>query len=101
MLHITVAHKRRPVPRKEPLRLPGAGRDPIEAVQLARLAGAVLEKSPEDLMAIAESNPLLIWEWLEAFRRRKQEAEAEARFWSAALATLATAVPEPMRTAAE
>lgn len=78
-----------------------ADADQIEAIQLARLAGAVLSKSPADLMAIAETNPLIIWEWMEAFRRQKVEAEKEQRFWSAALAALSTAIPAAMRTAAE
>lgn len=73
----------------------------IETVQLVRLAGAVLDKSPEDLMAIAECNPSLIWEWLEAFRERRLEAEQQARFWSAALASLSTAIPPDLRSAAE
>jgi hypothetical protein len=73
----------------------------IETVQLVRLAGAVLEKSPEDLMAIASCNPSLIWEWLEAFRDRRLEAEQEARFWAAVIASLSTAIPPDMRSAAE
>ncbi len=73
----------------------------IDIVQLARLAGAVLDKSPEDLMAIAESNPMLIWEWLEAFREHRLAAEQEARFWAAAMASLSTAVPATLRSAAE
>ena len=82
-------------------RAPDVESDSVEAVQLLRLAGAVLDKSPEDLVAIAESNPLLIQDWLEAFRMRKQMADVEARYWSAAMAALSTAVPETMRTAAE
>jgi PAS domain-containing protein len=75
--------------------------DRIEEVQLRRLAGAVLCKSPADLAALAESNPMIIWEWVEAFRRQKVEAEAEARYWSAAMAALTTATPEAVKTAAE
>ena len=77
------------------------GSDQIESVQLARLASAVLSKSPADLIALAESNPQIIWEWLEAFRRQKLKAEAESRFWSAAMAILSTAVPAALRSAAE
>lgn len=75
--------------------------DLIEATQLKRLASTVLAKSPEDLAALAETNPLLIREWIDAFRREKLAAEAEARYWSAAAAALATATPETLRTAAE
>jgi hypothetical protein len=78
-----------------------ASADRIEEVQLRRLAGAVLSKSPADLAALAESNPMIVWEWAEAFRRQRQEAEAEARYWSAAMAALTTATPEAVKTAAE
>ena len=77
------------------------GQDLIEAAQLRRLAGTVLSKSPEDLAALAETNPALIWEWIEAFRKERLAAEAEARYWSAAVAALATATPDVVRTAAE
>jgi hypothetical protein len=80
---------------------PGRATDPIEELQLARLAGAVLSKSPADLAALAEANPLIVWEWMEAFRRQKLAAEAEARRWSAAIAAIATATPDAVRTAAE
>jgi len=73
----------------------------IEEMQLARLAGAVLSKSPTDLAALAEANPMIVWEWIEAFRRQKLEAEVQARYWSAAMAALSTATPEAVRTAAE
>jgi PAS domain-containing protein len=79
----------------------GPAADPIEEVQLRRLAGAVLSKSPADLAALAESNPMIVWEWVEAFRRQKVEAEAEMRYWSAAMAALTTATPEAVKTAAE
>lgn len=75
--------------------------DLIEAAQLRRLASTVLSKSPEDLAALAETNPLLVWEWITAFRKEKLAAEAEARYWSAAVAALATAKPEASRAAAE
>jgi hypothetical protein len=79
----------------------GAATDGIEQVQLRRLAGAVLSKSPADLAALTEANPMIVWEWIEAFRRQKAEAEAETRFWSAAMAALSTASPSSVRTAAE
>jgi hypothetical protein len=75
--------------------------DLIEAAQLRRLAGAVLSKSPDDLAALAETNPLLVWEWIDAFRKERLAAEAEARYWSAAAAALSTATPEAVRAAAE
>ncbi|MGE0023981.1 MAG: hypothetical protein AB7S70_10165 [Hyphomicrobium sp.] len=73
----------------------------IEAAQLRRLASTVLSKSPEDLAALAETNPMLVWEWLDAFRKERLAAQAEARYWSAAVAALATATPEAVRVAAE
>lgn len=101
MLHVTHAHDAWTAVSKDTVRAPDFESDPIEAVQLARLAGAVLDKSPEDLIAIAESNPMIIWEWIEAFRQQKHKAEAEARYWAAAMAALSTAIPEALRTAAE
>lgn len=77
------------------------GPDLIEAAQLRRLASTVLAKSPEDLAALAETNPMLVAEWIDAFRQERLAAQAEARYWSAAAAALATATPEALRTAAE
>ncbi|HEX2840344.1 hypothetical protein [Hyphomicrobium sp.] len=77
------------------------GPDLIEAAQLRRLASTVLSKTPDDLAALAETNPMLIWEWIEAFRKERLAAEAEARYWSAAAAALSTANPETVRAAAE
>ena len=65
----------------------------IEEVQLARLAGAVLSKSPADMAALAEDNPDLFNDWIGAFVRKKHEADAAARLWAAAIACLATATP--------
>lgn len=73
----------------------------IEAAQLRRLASAVLSKSPEDLAALAETNPMLVSEWVDAFRKEWLAAEQEARYWSAAAAALSTATPDAVRTAAE
>jgi len=75
--------------------------DLIEEAQLRRLARTVLSKSPEDLAALAETNPILVWEWIDAFRKERVAAEAEARYWSSAVAALATATPGAVRTAAE
>lgn len=80
---------------------PGPTPDLIEADQLRRLASTVLSKSPDDLAALAETNPMLVWEWIEAFRKERLAAQAEARYWSAAAAALSTASPHAMRTAAE
>jgi transposase-like protein len=73
----------------------------IEKIQMKRLAGAVLSKQPEDLAALFECNPALMREWIDAFRREKLAAEAEARYWSAAMAALSTSAPRARLTAAE
>jgi hypothetical protein len=73
----------------------------IEATQLRRLASTVLSKSPDDLAALAETNPMLVWEWIDAFRKERIAAEAEARYWSAAAAALSTARPHAVSAAAE
>lgn len=74
--------------------------DLIEAEQLRRLAATVLSKSPDDLAALAESNPMLVCEWIDAFRKERLAAEVEARYWSAAAAALSTATPRVVRAAA-
>ena len=73
----------------------------IDQIQLRRLASTVLSKSPDDLAALAETNPMLVWEWIDSFRKLRLEAEAEARYWSAAMAALSTASPDFRRSAAE
>jgi hypothetical protein len=73
----------------------------IDQIQLRRLATTVLSKSPDDLAALAETNPMLVWEWIDSFRKLRLEAEAEARYWSAAMAALSTASPDSRRSAAE
>lgn len=100
--HRQTRHHSRPAPAFkacEPEYTPAP--DLIEAAQLRRLAATVLSKSPEDLAALAETNPMLVWEWIEAFRKEKLAAEIEARYWSAAAAALSTAAPGRIRTAAE
>lgn len=67
----------------------------IEEVQLTRLAGAVLSKSPADMAALAEDNPDLFHDWIGAFLRKKHEADAAARLWAAAIACLSTAKVDP------
>lgn len=71
----------------------------IEKLQLDRLATAVLSKSREDLVALAETNPHLFREWSDAFRQEKLRAESEARRWSSAMAALATALPAALAAA--
>lgn len=100
--HRLTHHHRRsaPAPRlQDPDYAPAP--DLIEAAQLRRLAATVLSKSPEDLAALAETNPMLVWEWIDAFRQEKLAAEIEARYWSAAAAALSTATPGAVRAAAE
>lgn len=63
----------------------------IDALQLERLAQALLSKDHHDLTALAASNPVLIKEWQRAFQRQKQAAEHSARYWASAAAVLATA----------
>jgi hypothetical protein len=94
-----------PADRNAPLhRVPDLGFVPgpdlIEAAQLRRLASTVLVKSPDDLAALAETNPMLVREWVEAFRKERLAAEAEARYWSAAAAALSTASPKAVRAQA-
>ena len=64
--------------------------DPIEELQLSRLANAILSKSPADLAALSEANPQLFWEWIEAFAHKKREADTACHLWAAAMACLAT-----------
>ena len=73
----------------------------IDAEVLARLADTVLTKSPADLAALAAANPSVAKAWTEAFGRAKARAEAEARFWSAAAASLSTVAPARFALAAE
>lgn len=77
------------------------GPDLIEAAQLRRLAGTVLAKSADDLAALAETNPGLVAEWIEAFRKERLAAETEARYWSAAAAALATSSAETLHRSAD
>lgn len=73
----------------------------IDEIQLRRLAQSVLSKSREDLIALAEANPMLVWEWIESFHKLRLAAEAEARYWSGAMAALSTAAPDARCSAAE
>jgi hypothetical protein len=73
----------------------------IDEIQLRRLASTVLSKSPDDLAALAETNPMLVWEWIDSFHKLRLEAEAEARYWSAAMAALSTASLDTRCSAAE
>ena len=78
------------------------GPEAIEALQLARLARTVLNKSCDDIAALSEANPSLVWEWIEAFAAKKREADADSKMWSAAVASLTTAgALSSQQTAAE
>jgi hypothetical protein len=59
-----------------------------DVAELLHLARAVLLKSPQDLAAIGEAVPSLTANWIEAFAAERARAEAEARFWSTAIAYL-------------
>lgn len=62
-----------------------------DADELARLAETVLRHSHDDLSALAEADPGIVARWIEAFAQLKAKAEADARLWSAAMASLSTA----------
>jgi hypothetical protein len=97
-----LAHSPKQRRRGDEAKRPGNINDTIEDVQLRRLAKAVLSKSPADLAALAETNPQLFWEWIQAFTQKKREAEAAGQGWSAAIACLATVgTCEIQRIAAE
>ena len=68
--------------------LPGS-----EVAELVHLARAVLMKSPEDLAAIADAAPSMPENWIEAFMAERARSEAEAKFWSSAIAYLTAASP--------
>jgi hypothetical protein len=64
-----------------------------EVQELVRLARTVLAKSPDDLAAIADDNAATQAGWIDAFATHRARAEAEARFWSAAIAYLMASAP--------
>lgn len=64
--------------------------EPLETVQLERLAKALLSKDSHDLAALAAANPALIEEWQQAFQAHRNAAERTARYWASAAAVLAT-----------
>ncbi len=68
--------------------LPGA-----DVAELVHLARAVLMKSPEDLAAIACAAPSMPPNWIEAFAAERARAEAEAKFWTTAIAYLMATSP--------
>jgi len=96
-------HRLTTTPGARLIRVEGTVQPPeaIERLQLERLASAVLSKRPADLAALAENNPMLIREWIEVFRRERCAAEADARYWAAAMAALSTATPGAVLYAAE
>jgi hypothetical protein len=64
-----------------------------DVAELIHLARAVLLKSPEDLVAIATAAPSMPINWMEAFAAERTRAEAEAHFWSTAIAYLMATSP--------
>jgi hypothetical protein len=68
--------------------LPGS-----EVAELIHLARAVLLKAPEDLAAIAAAAPSMPSNWMDAFAAERARAEAEAKFWSTAIAYLMATTP--------
>jgi hypothetical protein len=68
--------------------LPGS-----DVAELVHLARAVLMKSPEDLAAIAEAAPSMPANWIDVFSDERARAEAEAKFWSTAIAYLMATSP--------
>jgi len=67
--------------------------DAAQAAELARLAFAILCKSPDDLAALTTVLPAMPATWIEAFATERARAEAEAKFWSAAIAYLVASAP--------
>jgi hypothetical protein len=65
----------------------------LEVAELVHLARAVLLKSPDDLAAIASAAPSMPCDWLEAFAAERARAEAEAKFWTAAITYLMSSTP--------
>lgn len=64
-----------------------------DVAQLIHLARAVLMKSPEDLAAIANAAPAMPANWVDVFTAERARAEAEAKFWSTAIAYLMATSP--------
>jgi hypothetical protein len=86
-----------------PTRMPEPGRSgpDIDHCQMARLAGEIMSRPVHELAKLAQCNPSLVHEWLEDFRRRKWEADREARLWAASASRLARAIPKDIPDAAE
>lgn len=63
----------------------------VDTNAFSRLAQAVLGHSHDDLSALAEADPRVVGSWIAAFSLLKAKAEADARLWSAAVASLSTA----------
>ncbi len=85
-------------PRARPEVCPEAARDGValpgsDVAELVHLARAVLMKSPDDLAAIANAAPSMPANWIEAFAAERARAEAEAKFWSTAIAYLMATSP--------
>ncbi len=78
---LTAATPQAPAPG--PVALPGS-----DVAELVHLARAVLMKSHDDLATIAAAAPSMPRNWIEAFAAERARAEAEAKFWSTAIAYL-------------
>lgn len=72
----------------EPVQLPDA-----DVSELIHLAHAVLSKSPSDLAALAHAAPSMLPNWIDAFTAQRARAEAEAKFWTTAIAYLMATTP--------
>lgn len=62
--------------------------DADHAAELVRLAFAILSKSPDDLAALTAVLPTMPATWIESFAAERARADAEAKFWAAAVAYL-------------
>jgi hypothetical protein len=65
-----------------------------DVAELIHLARAVLLKAPEDLAAIAQAAPSMLPNWIDAFHAERVRAEAEAKFWNAAITYLMATAPD-------
>jgi hypothetical protein len=66
---------------------------PADAVELLRLARTVLQKSQDDLTALADNDAHRYADWITQFTEHRARAEAELQFFSAAIAYLMTTAP--------
>ncbi len=74
--------------------------DDITKAQIERLARNLIDRSPDELSGIAESNPALVREWVTEMRQRREVLEAEVLALDAALHRLLSVRTSRGRTAA-